>query len=46
MKKKNEAILMLEYSLGRYKEMGDGVKCQSLISQLDKLRAGATAKAN
>ncbi len=39
--KNNETIVMLEYSIRRCKERGEGVKCQKLLSQLNKLRAAA-----
>ncbi len=45
MKKHSDAAVMLEYSIRRYKEMGEGVKCQKLISRLNKMLAGQ-ARAN
>jgi hypothetical protein len=45
MKKHSDAAVMLEYSIRRYKEMGEGVKCQKLISRLNKVLAGQ-ARAN
>ena len=43
--KNNETIVMLEYSIRRCKERGEGVKCQKLLSELNKLRSAA-AQAN
>lgn len=34
----NKIISMLKYQLKRYQAMGNGVKCQSLQSQINKLQ--------
>lgn len=34
---------MLQYRIKRYQAMGDGAKCQSLISELNKIQGGVSA---
>lgn len=39
----NQMILMLQYRIQRYQAMGNGTMCQTLLSQLNKLRATKVA---
>ena len=39
-KKPPDSILMLQYRIKRYQAMGDGIKCQDLISELNQLQKG------
>lgn len=43
---KNKLIVMLKYRIKRYQAMGNGVKCQSLISELNKLQNNNGAMEN
>ncbi len=38
-KKVNETIMMLQYRIKRYQTMGNGIMCQTLNGQLQKLLA-------
>ncbi len=42
MEKKNKMIVMLQYRIQRYQAMGNGVMCQNLISELNKLQTSKT----
>ncbi len=46
MMDKNKLVLMIRYQINRYKAMGNGVKCQALMSELHKLQVEASASAN
>lgn len=35
---KNEMIVMLKYSIARNRAMGNGVKCQSLMRELNRVQ--------
>lgn len=37
---------MLRYRIERYQAMGNGTKCQALLSELNKLQGGNAAYAN
>lgn len=39
MEKKKMTISMLKYQIQRYQEMGNGIKCQALQKELNKLIA-------
>lgn len=40
-KDKNKAMTMLIYRINRYRAMGEGIRCQELSRELNRLRAGA-----
>lgn len=40
MEKKQNQISMLQYQIQRHQAMGNGCKCQQLISQMNKLMNG------
>ena len=43
---KNKLIVMLKYRIERYHAMGNGVKCQTLISELNKLQGNKGSMEN
>lgn len=43
MKAKDEAIVMLQYRIKRYKAMGNGAMCQQLLSEINNLRKNSSS---
>ncbi len=43
-KEKNNAIVMLQYRIKRYKSMGDGIMCQNLNREMRKLQANGSTQ--
>lgn len=42
---KNKMIVMLQYRIQRYQQMGNGTMCQNLLSELNRLQGTAKAAA-
>lgn len=43
MKTKDQTIVMLQYRIKRYQAMGNGIKCQQLLSEINNLRKNSNS---